>query len=246
MRRCSFRAVLVSAILMAAAAAGAQTAEEIVARNLEAKGGAEKLKAINSMKMTGRMTMQGKTLPLVIYSKRPNLNRQEMTVGNFRVVNAFDGTTAWTVSPMTKMQPQALPPQAAEVMKASSEFDNALVDYKSKGHTVELVGTEKSGDTQVYHLKLTMKGGRVQHYYIDTKTGLEVRMAQEADAKGPGGPKGMLETIVSDYRPVDGIMMPHLVRQTVGTAVIGEMQIDKVEFNTIADDSIFRMPEAKE
>lgn len=241
MRRSISAAGLVVGLLCAAAAQG-QTADEIVARNLEAKGGAGKLKAVESMKMTGRMTMQGKTLPLTIYSKRPNLNRQEMMVGNLRVVNAFDGTNAWTISPMTRMEPQALPPAASEIMKTSSEFDNALVDYKAKGHAVELVGTEKSGEAEVYHLKLTMKNGRVQHYYLDTKTGLEVRMAQEADEKGPGGPKQMLETLVSDYRPVDGIMMPHLVRQTVGTTVIGEMQIDKVEFNSIKDDSIFRMP----
>ena len=241
MRHYLFCCVLVLTVLCAARGAQAQTADEIVARNIEAKGGAEKLKAVTSMKMTGEMTMQGKTLPLTIYSKRPNLNRQEMVVGDFRVVNAFDGTTAWTVSPMTKMEPQALPPAAAEIMKASADFDNALIDYKDKGHSVEFMGTEKLGAAEVYHLKLTMKSGQVQHYYIDTKSGLEIRMAQEAEGR-PGGEKQRLETELSEYREINGIMLPHSVKQMIGNNVIGQMRIQKVEFNALSDDSIFRMP----
>ena len=240
MRRTMGRALLAAALLSVATGAAAQTADEIVARNLEAKGGLEKWKAVNSLKMTGTITVQGKELPLTIYSKRPNLMRHEMAVGDFRVVQAFDGTRAWAINPMTKGKPQELPREAAEMIRNTAEFDGALVDYKGKGHAVELVGTESADGTEVHHLRLTMKNGNVQHYYIDAKTGLERRVTQQVDT-GPGRTQ-TLSTEMRDFRPVSGVMIPHDVRQLVDGTVIGQMRITGVEMNTVDDDSIFRMP----
>lgn len=234
-------ALLLLAGLATAAAAHAQTADEIVAKNLAAKGGLEKWKAVTSLKMTGTMAIQGKELPLTIYSKRPNLMRHEMSLQEFRVVQAFDGTTAWAVNPMMgAATPQKLPAEAADMIRTSAEFDGALVDYKAKGYTAEVVGSEALGGTPVHHLKLTMKSGQVQHYYLDAKTGLEVRVTQEVDMGA--GKKQVLATEMSNYRPVSGLMMPHSVKQLLDGQVIGEMTIAKVELNTVTDDSIFQMP----
>jgi outer membrane lipoprotein-sorting protein len=239
MRRFLSRAALVVAVSAAAVAAHAQTADEIVARNLQAKGGADRLKALTSLKMSGRITLQGRELPITIYTKRPNFSRQEMVLPEGRIVQAFDGTSAWVINPMMGPAPQQLPPAASEMMKNSSEFDSALVDYKSKGNTIDLIGTEKVDDTDVYHLKLTKKGGQVQHYYLNTKTGLEVKMSQEMD--GPMG-KQTFQTELSDYQPLEGIMMPRTVKQSLGTDTVVQIKLDKIELNSIPDDELFRMP----
>jgi outer membrane lipoprotein-sorting protein len=236
------RAALALALLGVSAAAHAQTVDEIVARNLQAKGGAEKWKSVTSVKMTGRISLQGKELPLTIYAKRPNLNRQEIAIGNSRLVQAFDGTTAWVVNPLTGSEAaHALPPAAAEMMRNSADFDGALIDYKSKGHNIELVGKEKLGDTDVYHLKVTMKGGQhIQHYYLDASTGIELKTAADIDT-GAGQPQ-KLETEMSNFEQVDGITIPHTVKQTVNGKPMVEMTIEKVEFNVPIDEAQFRMP----
>jgi outer membrane lipoprotein-sorting protein len=236
--RSSRAACILLFALSAATAAGAQTAEEIAARNVEAKGGAERWKSLTSVKLSGRVILKDREFPLTIYAKRPNLIRHEMTIKDMHVVQAFDGTTAWAINP--KGIPEALPAAAADMMKMSAEFEGALIDYKSKGHTVELVGSEKIDGADVHHLKLTLKSGQVQDYYIDAKTGLESRMTQEVDLGN--GIRQTHSTDVSDYREVGGIRMPHSIVQSVQGNVATRMTIDKVEFNTVKDDSIFGMP----
>src|SRR5688572_21532346 len=143
MSRCVSRAVLVVAVICAAAAAHAQTVDEIVAKNLQAKGGAEKWKSVDSVKMTGKVTLQGMELPLTVYAKRPNYNRQEIMLQDKQLVQAFDGTTAWYINPMMGSDvAQETPAAQAEMMKNGADFDGALINYKSKGHTIEFVGKE--------------------------------------------------------------------------------------------------------
>jgi outer membrane lipoprotein-sorting protein len=231
--------------LVVAAAAHAQTVDEIVAKNLQAKGGAEKWGSVNSVRMTGKVAVQGQEMPLTVYAKRPNLNRQEISLPDGKVVQAFDGTTAWVINPMMGGDaPQAMPAAAADMMKNSADFDGALIDYKSKGRTIELVGKEKLGDRDVYHLKVTMKGGQVQHYFIDAESGLELKTSSEVDM-GMGGAKQTLDTEMSNYKQVNGIMLPHTVKQFINGKPTVEMTVTTVEFNAPIDEAIFRMPDKK-
>jgi outer membrane lipoprotein-sorting protein len=242
MRRHLSRAAFALLMISIAAAAYGQTVDEIIARNVEAKGGAAKWKSVNSVKMTGRISMQGTELPLTVYAKRPNYNRQEIMLKDKQLVQAFDGSSAWMINPMMGSDvPQELPGPAAELMKNSADFDGALMDYKAKGHTVELVGREKLDGTEAYHLKVTMKGGtHVQHYYLDAKSGIELKTAADIDMGT--GQKQALETQMSNYQQVNGIMIPHTIKQSVNGKPVVEMTIDKVEFNSAIDDSLFRMP----
>jgi len=229
-------------LLAIPAVAHAQTVDEIVAKNLQAKGGAEKWQALNSVKMTGKITVQGQALPLLVHAKRPNLQRQEISIPDGKIVQAFDGTTAWIVNPMMgDPTPQAMPANAAELMKNSANFDGALINYKSKGNTIDFVGKEKLAEKDVYHLKVTMKGGQVQHYFLDAETGLEIKTSAEVEmGMGPG--KQTLETEMSNYKPIDGIMVPHTVKQFVNGKPTVEMTVTAVEFNAPVDDALFRMP----
>src|SRR5688500_491568 len=103
---------------------------------------------------------------------------------------------------------QELPGPAAEMMRNTADFDGALIDYKAKGHTVEFVGKEKLDATEVYHLKVTMKGGsHVQHYYLDAKSGIELKTSADIDMGT--GTKQALETEMSNFQQVNGIMIPH-------------------------------------
>ena len=229
------------AYAQAPAAAPLPTVDDIIAKNLQAKGGAAKWQSMKSVKMTGKMTAQGTEMPLTVYAMRPNFNRQEITMAAGKAIQAFDGTTAWVVNPMLGIEtPQAVPGPAAELAKNSADFDGALINYKAKGNDIELVGKEQLEGKDVYHLKVTTKGGPVQHYLLDADSGIELRMSAEVELGG--GQKQTLTTAMSNYKQVDGIMIPHTVTQTAGGRTLLQWTITTVEFNAVPDDSIFRLP----
>ena len=158
---------------VSAGVAFAQTVDDIIAKNIKARGGIEKFKSVNSMKITATVTAQGTKVPVTVYTKRPNMMREETEFQGQKMVRAFDGTTAWTINPMMGGSPQALTGAAANMAMDSADLEGPLVDYKQKGHTIELVGTEAIDGKPAHHLKITRKTGTVQHLYLDADTGLE-------------------------------------------------------------------------
>ena len=218
----------------------AQTVDEIVAKNLAAKGGVDKLKAMTSVRITGKIAMQGMELPMTTVAKRPNMMRREMQFQGSNLVLAYDGTTVWTINPMTGSQaPQALTGAQADMAREDADFDSVLIDYKSKGHTVELVGSEKIAEKPAYHLKITKKNGQIQHLYIDADTNLERRTVTTVEQ---GGMKAEITADLSDYQQVDGITVPFAIVQSMNGNQVAQLSIDKVEFNVAIDDTIFKMP----
>jgi outer membrane lipoprotein-sorting protein len=244
MRRLTVAAVAAMAVvgLVSGLRASGQTVDELIARNLEAKGGLARMRAIQTMKQTRQMNMQGMVSPVVTYAKRPNLVRQEISTGGRMVVMAYDGVTPWMLNPHTGSSAaiQVTGPQA-DAIRQDSDFDGPLVDYREKGTTIELVGVgaEPLGTGKAFHLKVTSRRGVVQHYYLDEKTALEVKLVTESDT-------ATIEQELVDYRDVEGIKIPFIVRTLVNGVKQGEIKLDKVEFNIKIDDAIFRMPKGGE
>jgi outer membrane lipoprotein-sorting protein len=225
------------ALLALAAPAAAQTIDELVAKNVLAKGGNEKLRSVQTVKQTGRVTIQGMEFAQTVYSKRPNLLRQELQANGQLVVMAFDGRTPWMINPMLGIvTPIAMSGPQADMIRDQSSFDGPLIDYKERGYLVELVGLETLGSRKVHHLKLTDKNRQVQHCYLDAETGLEAKLASQNEAGQS------FEQELSDYRDVDGIKIPFSIRMLANGLPQGQIVVEKVEFNVKIDDMIFRMP----
>jgi outer membrane lipoprotein-sorting protein len=230
-------AALLAAIFLAAGAVQAQTLDEIIDKNLKSKGGLDKLRATTSVKMTGKVTAQGKEMPQTIWAKRPNLMRREAMVDGQRMVTAFDGKTLWMSAGAAPAQ-EMPGPQAAYATQ-QSEFDSVFVDYKEKGHTIELVGKEKVNGKDAYRVKVTKKGGPPQDYYLDAESGLETKISMSIDQ---GGRPAVVVTEMSDYRDVDGRLVPFSTRQLLNGNEMASITIEKYEFNPPIEDSVFRMP----
>jgi outer membrane lipoprotein-sorting protein len=226
-------------------AALAQTVDDIIATNLKSKGGLEKIKAIQTVRMTGSVmardaTGRDVTGTMTMVAKRPNLMRRDAEVGQ-RIVNAFDGTSLWMM--IGSNPPQQLPNTQTAYARQDAEFDSVFVDYKDKGTRIELVGKETVADTPVYHLKVTKKAGPPQDYYLDVATGLEKRLSVSLQA--PDGSSVQNVTDFSDYRSVDGCMVPFMLRQRQNQVIVATTTLDKVEFNVPIEDSYFKMPSSK-
>ena len=219
----------------------AQTVDEIVAKNYATRGGPDKWKSIQTQVMTGTASGQGTEVGMMIYSKRPNLGRQEITIEipgqpAISMVSVFDGVKAWSRNPMTGSDAFAeLAGPEGDAIREQSDFDGALLEYRAKGHTVELVGTEALGATKAHHLKVTRKGLPAQHFYIDVETGVELKITTEAGT----GPATDME--FSDYRTVNGVRVPHLIRIMQNGGLLGELRVAKVEFNVPIDDALFKV-----
>jgi outer membrane lipoprotein-sorting protein len=219
------------------------TVDTLVAKNLQAKGGEAKLKAIQTMRMSGRVSIQGMELPMTIAAKRPNLMRQEMQIQDKRIVTAFDGQKAWMINPMmgTESAQELTGPQA-DMAKDQADFDGALVDWKAKGHTVELVGLEEVGGVKAQKIKVTKKNGQVQYFFLSPDTGLEIKTTTEVLQ---GGSTMTVETELSEYRSVDGIMLPHALKTSINGTPTASIVVEKIELNAPLDESTFTLPKPK-
>jgi len=238
-------AMMAGAVLVPAVAR-AQTLDDIIAMNLKAKGGIEKIRATTTVRMTGHVSAkddpsaQARTATITMLAKRPNMMRREQTVDGEKMVSAFDGSSLW-MSRGT-MPPEEAPGSQAAYQKQDAEFDSVFVDYKQKGTAIQLVGTEKRDGKDMFHLKVTKKGGPPQDFYLDAATGLENVIAVTL---APGGKPTTITTELGDYREVDGRMVPFAIRQLVNGTVNASTTIDKIEFNVPVDDSLFKMPSEK-
>lgn len=233
-------AMVLAATSLGSGLAPAQTVDDIIAKNLKSKGGLEKLQATNSLRMSGTINSQGNEMPLEVWSKRPNLFRREVAVQGQKIVQASDGKTVWMINPMTGVStPQEVPADQANMMQADADFDGVFVDYKKRGTAIELVGAEKLAGKDVYHLKVTPKGSEVQDYFLDAASGLEVKVTRAVEQ---GGMKMNVETELSNYQDVNGLMVPFATRQSLNGTPIAQVTIQKVEFNVPIEDALFKMP----
>jgi outer membrane lipoprotein-sorting protein len=216
----------------------AQSVDEIVAKNLQAKGGVALLKQTTSVRTVATASTPNGDVTITSLSKRPNLMRNEVSGAGQNLVIGFDGTTAW-IAPQG-MPAQAMPPgPTTEIMKQTSQIDSPLLDYQAKGMKIELAGTESEGERKLHHLVLTPKVGPRMHYFIDAATGLESRLLIESEEAGQ---KTRMEIRFADYRTVDGRTVPFTTTQVMNGNEAGRIKFEKIEFNVPLDDEMFRMP----
>ena len=220
----------------------AQNVDEIIAKYVQARGGAEKLKGVQTIRTTATMTMgPGMELAGTVIQKRPKLARMEFSLQGMTAVQAYDGKDAWQIMPfMGKKDPELMSVDEAKETEEMADLDGPLVDYKSKGHQVELQGKEKVEGTDAYKLKVTLKNGDVQTIYIDSDSFLEIKEVTKRTIRGT---ESEIESAIGDYKEVNGIMFPFAVESGIkGSDQKQKLTITKVELNVPADDSMFKMP----
>jgi len=224
------------------ASVGAQTVDEIVSRHIEARGGLGKIKAVESIRMTGRANAgPGRDALVHREVKRPSRIRTEFTVQGMTGVYAFDGERGWEVSPfLGRMDPEPMSPESAQQAGEQADIDGPLVDWRAKGHRVALVGRETVEGREAYRLEVTLAGGSVRHDSIDAESFLLVQTESKRLVRGH---KRDVVTRFSDYRNVEGLPYAHtIVTSTAGAARRLSVVVETVELDPTLDDARFRMP----
>lgn len=228
--------LLLGLLLLPAYAQNTITADDLAAKNIQARGGTAKLAAIKTLRATYSTEEDGKPVQVIEMQKRPNKLRRNITFGKKIIVYAYDGQTAWQSSGKSS---SAAPADLALELKEEADIDGPLLNYKEKGSKLELVGKEKFNQKDVYNLKITLKEGQVRNIYLDARSFLEVK---ETGFFEKGGQRVDFVTILKSYRPVQGILFPFVVEQKAGDEENQITYLKKMELNVPIADSIFTMP----
>ena len=218
--------------------AQAQTADEIVAKHITAIGGADSWKKINSVYQEGSMTVQGTDVAIsmtVLHNKGMRQNISLMGMTGYQIMTP---TAGWNFMPFQGQQkPEAI--TADELKENVDELDTQgeLIDYKTKGHTVEYLGKDDVEGTEAYKMRITQKSGKVKTFYIDPASNYIIRTVAKQKANGQ---EVEVTTDLSDYKKLpEGIVMPMSVKLP-----FGQMKVTKVEVNKPVDENLFK-PDTK-
>jgi len=231
-------------MIMAAPGAFAYTAAELAAKNVTAKGGNEQLKAIQSLRLSGKLLVNGGTLELgyTMLVERPGAIRYEAQLQGLTQVQAYDGTQAWQVNPFQgRKDPEKLSADDAKALgEDAADFLGTHVDYQAKGYNLDYLGTEDIDGTEAHKLRVTRPNGDVAYVYLDPDYFLEIRVVNRRIEHGIPN-----ETITDygDYEKVNGVYLPlALESYEKGSSARRKLQIEKAEANIAANKSLFEFP----
>lgn len=225
-------------------AAWAQTADELIEKNIQAKGGREKIQAIKTVRITGKMTMgQGMEAPITMELARPDKMRMEFTLQGMTGIQTYDGKEAWAVMPfMGKTDPEPIAGKQLEMIQEQADFDGLLMDYKAKGHQVELAGKEDLEGSPTWKLKVTKKNGDTGFYWLDAETFLEIKASGKTNVNGQ---EIEGESYFGNYKEVGGVLFAHSVEnKAVGMPGGMTLTFDKIEVNPDLPADRFGKPQA--
>lgn len=231
-----------SALGLVPRAAGAQTADAIVARVIAARGGAAKIHALQSVRLTGHVALgPTMTAALVVEQQAPAMIREELVVQDKTIVRGYDGTVGWTDDPFGK--PPGLRAMSGDELKnmaAEAEFE-PLLNAKASGNVVELVGRDTVGGAPVYKLRLTVKRtGYADFYFVDSASSLPVKWE---GTRPNNGATVVFESYYRNYELVDGVRFPKLIDTGAkGQPQRQQLSFDRIETNAAIDTTRFAMP----
>jgi outer membrane lipoprotein-sorting protein len=236
------RISLLALLVFLPAVLSAQTLDEILSKVFDARGGLDKLHAINSERVSGQISFGDVTGPFVVELKRPLKMHMQLTIQNQTMVRVYDGKSAgWANNPFAgKVNPDPMSEDELKNITEESDFDGPLVDYKQKGNQVELAGKDKVKDKDAWKIKMTTKNNDVRYYLFDSDSFLLVKWEGKRKYEGQEFP---VESYFTDYREVGGVKFAFTIDSgSSATEITQKIRIDKIELNPEFNDAEFQKP----
>ena len=238
-----YRLFVLLAILCCNLLSLSQTADELVNKNIEAKGGIDKIKAVKTVRMSGKAVFPGGFVAMAGQENmRPNLLRETFSLQGMTAVQAYDGTTGWQLQPFGgKKDPQFMGEDDVRDLIIDSDIDGPLVDYQAKSNKVEYMGHDVVDGDDALRLKVTLKNGDIVYYFLDPDTYLEIRKETQEFIRGSVKENA---SEMGAYKPVAGVMFPYSISSGPKNDPSSwqTITIDKVEVNVPLDNADFAVP----
>lgn len=234
-------------LLSAPIFAATLTLDELVAKNIEARGGLAAVHAMQSLKIQGKLLAnEGQfELAFVQIVRRPTSVRTEATIQGLTQVQAYDGSAGWQINPFQgRKDPERLSADDVKSLaETAADFDGALVDWGLKGNKLEYLGTEDIEGTQAHKIKMTRPSGDTEYVYLDPDHFLEIRTLSQRTEHGV---QVETETDLSDYEKIEGVLVPFsIVTGEKGSSDRQKLIVSHAEINAKVDPALFVFPAAK-
>ena len=219
------------------------TTEALIARHLQVRGGAAALSAIQTLTMSGTLRPPGFSADLTYREQisRPDSIRIETTLQGLTPIQAYDGHAGWQVQPFQgRKDPEALSADDVKGLHEEADFEGALIDYKAKGSTIDDLGEVDVEGGPTYALRVSLKNGDQETYYLDPDSFLTVRVLTRQTIRGA---QSLSETNYSDYEKVDGVYFPFEVDSgPKGATELQHVTYTSIKANAPLDLAIFKPP----
>lgn len=236
------RFATIAAAVLWAGALRSQTADQIIARHIVARGGAARLAAVRSEHLEGHVSF-GSTASGVdtVDLARPQRIRTIVVLNGKTIVQAYDGHVAWTVNPFAGIDtPQVMAPDLAKNVIAGADMDGPLVNAPAKGNRIALAGLDTADGRPAYKLVVTEPDGLVDTYFIDSATALQTKWQGRRMVDGK---PVVFESMFRDYRRVAGVMLAYRIDSyTLGQPGAQHLTFDRIEVNAPEPDDRFTIP----
>jgi hypothetical protein len=255
-----FRAAALAAagcVAMSAARAAAEaargpstaalSAEQIVDRSVQVRGGLPAWRKITTIIWVGHLESERSSvpsLPFQLEEKRPGKSRFEITEPSQRSMRVLNGAGGWKMKLAQDGRPEVkqLTAQEVKFARAASGFEGPLIDFRAKGSTVELESSEEIDGRKSYRVGVTLATGDHQTVWIDAQSFLESRF--DRTTYGSTGAKGVVTVRYRDYKEIEGLALPSVIE--ISGAAAGKpdrMVIERVALNPPIDDREFEGPD---
>ncbi len=232
-------------VLLSSAFSLAQTAEEIIAKHIAAIGG-DNWKKVEAVRMEANISADaapGMAIGWSMTAIRDQAARMEVSVMGMNQVMAAKGDKGWSTNPfMGSTEPEPMTADQAKSLMEQADIDGTIIGYQEKGYTVEYLGTEDVEGTEAHKIKVTKGEKKIEYLYYDPKTFYEIKSVQIDEIDGQEVEN---VTFYSNFKEVNGIVLPHTMQQVNPMMGNTTITITKVEFNPLVDLKIFDMPAKK-
>ena len=239
--------IIASAFILLATSATifAQTADEIVAKHIEAMGGADKWKALKAMEMKNKFSVKGMDIESKIVIVNGKSLRTDISVMGQEIISAVDGETGWAQQP-TMMggsgEPEDMPGALIKESRKQVNLGGSLLAYKENGSALDLVGKEKLEGVDVYHLKLTEKGGDVTNLFISASNYYTLKSSGKRNVQGK---EIDAEVNFSNFKQVEGLTFPYTMETASPMGGMMTIETESITLNPKVNESIFKKPSKK-
>jgi hypothetical protein len=246
LKKLAFAAAAAVALAWAPCAlAQSASADDLIARHVQARGGAEALHGVKSVVMVGKMRPAGFDADFQFAETiaRPGSVRTEITLQGLTIVQAWDGQSGWQIQPFSgRKDAERLSSDDTKSLQEEADFEGALVDYKAKGNTVELMPDEDVDGAPAHAIRVKLKNGDEQTYYLDPDAMLTIRVVTKQTLRGA---EQQSVTDYGGYEKVEGVYFPMEVETGPKDQPNNRQRVtlDKITLNAPVDAGIFAMPQ---
>ena len=218
------RKIFLGFVLLMSCMINAQTAKEIIDKNIELSGGLTNWKLLNSVILQGKLNLGiNDDYPIKIYQLRPNLTKTVITINKKETpVEGYDGKKGYAMNYATN-KIQVYPNYTPE------SFDNDFIDWENKGFNAQYLGKEKIGEVYCHKVELT-KNVNKTIYFFDTKNYMLLKEVKPDET-----------LIYNDYRKVGNLLMPFRLESSSQKKESDYvMIINKIETNKVFPANTFK------